>query len=126
MKKVILILVVLLVALFAGYKYLYKSHRDINSEKTAYDLSSTQFVKEYLDNEEASNTKYLDKTVSVKGIVTQVNNEVNSVVLDSKILCVLTEKGTVKLNDIITVKGRVLGFDSLLEEINLDQCTITK
>jgi hypothetical protein len=31
-----------------------------------------------------------------------------------------------KVNDSVTVKGRCIGFDDLLEEIKLDQCTIKK
>lgn len=116
----------LLVAGAAGYFYLYQSHRDIETEKPSFQISSSQFLEEYTQSEEESNAKYLDKTVELKGKITSVDHNSNSIVVDEHVFCAFVQLPEVQVGDLVSVKGRVLGFDSLLEEIKLDQCTITK
>ena len=68
-----------------------------------------------------ANTKYLEKAVAVKGIVAEVNN--NVITLDNGIVCTLQTTNTaIKKDQVVTIKGRVLGYDDLMGEIKLDQC----
>jgi len=57
------------------------------------------------------------------GSVTEINK--NFLTLDDKIYCkfdgVIPNNNTKSL---IEIKGRCIGFDSLLEQIKLDQCSI--
>ena len=45
-------------------------------------------------------------------------------VLDEKVFVMLTNSIQVKLDEEVVVQGRLIGYDSLLEEIKLDQAQI--
>ena len=50
-----------------------------------------------------------------------------SITINNKIFCNFTKIfSELKVNDPISVKGRCIGYDDLLEEIKLDQCSIVK
>jgi hypothetical protein len=124
MKKKVIIISVLLIAGYFGYKYLYHDHRDIKNEKASSTISSVEIVKEFLSDETKANTKYLDKTVEISGKVASISEK--EIVLDDKVFGILSEKQDVKVGDNLKLKGRLIGFDELLEQVKLDQCTIVK
>jgi hypothetical protein len=121
-KKIILILIVLGAVGIAAYNYLYKNHRDISSEE-AVEISTQQLISDFEKEEEAANKKYLDKTIQIEGTVTSYDIGAKTVVLDEKVLCLLTKNENCKVSDKITLKGRLLGYDSLLSEVKVDQCS---
>lgn len=125
MKKIILAVLFLLV-LIGGYFYIYKEHRDIAKEDVSYDVAVPTLFSEYQSNESAANTKYLDKTIVVSGKVTSLNKETLSLVVDEKLFATFLDKipSGIEPNSRIKVKGRLIGYDSLLEEIKMDQCII--
>ncbi len=125
MKKIILV-VLFLVVLVGGYFYVYKEHRDIAKEEVSYEIAVPVLFSEYQYNESAANTKYLDKTIVVSGKVSSLNLETQSMVLDEKLFATFLDKipSTIEPNSQIKVKGRLIGYDSLLEEIKMDQCII--
>ena len=125
MKKIIL-LVLFLVVLVGGYFYVYKEHRDIAKEEVSYDIAVPTLFSEYQSNESAADAKYLDKTIVVSGKVSSLNKETQSMVLDEKLFATFLDKipSTIEPNSQIKVKGRLIGYDSLLEEIKMDQCII--
>lgn len=125
MKKIIL-LFLFLVVLVGGYFYVYKEHRDIAKEEVSYDIAVPTLFSEYQSNESAADAKYLDKTIVVSGKVSSLNKETQSMVLDEKLFATFLDKipSTIEPNSHIKVKGRLIGYDSLLEEIKMDQCII--
>lgn len=123
MKKISLIVVVLLVIGFLGYKYVYHSHKDIESTTSDFSISVSQLISEYTTNEAEANKKYLDKVISIKGKVSQVDQATKLLVIDEKATLIFNEFKNVQVGESVTVKGRFLGYDELLEEIKLDQCT---
>lgn len=125
MKKIILLVFFLLV-LVGGYFYVYKEHRDIAKEEVSYDIAVPALFSEYQSKESAANAKYLDKTIVVSGKVSSLNKETQSLVLDEKLFAKFLDKmpNTIEPNSQIKVKGRLIGYDSLLEEIKMDQCII--
>ena len=125
MKKIIL-LFLFLVVLVGGYFYVYKEHRDIAKEEVSYDIAVPTLFSEYQSNESAADAKYLDKTIVVSGKVSSLNKETQSMVLDEKLFATFLDKipSTIEPNSQIKVKGRLIGYDSLLEEIKMDQCII--
>ncbi len=125
-KKILLIFSLLVVLAVVGYQFIYHSHRDIATEEAAFSVSGDALIKEFVADENASNAKYLDKSVAIKGKITNVDALNNTFVLDEKVFAIVQEKNEAKVGDVVTVKGRLIGFDSLLEEIKLDQCTIQK
>ena len=48
----------------------------------------------------------------------------NTIVIDEKVFILLKKNSYVKQNDLINIQGRVIGYDSLLEEIKIDQAEI--
>jgi hypothetical protein len=128
MKKNIIITVLFLLAfLFIGiFLYVYKSHRDIASEEGSYLTMASAIFAEFQSNETKANTKYLDKTIIVSGKISNVDFKTKSMVINDKLFAVFVDKipETVKPNAEIKIKGRVIGYDSLLEELKLDQCSI--
>jgi len=116
--------IILLVLGFIGYNYLYRAHRNIEKEQPSYVVSVRLIIKEFLDNPSASESKYLNKTIEINGIVTE--NGDSYITLDNSVFCQFNTLTALnlKLGDSLNVKGRCIGYDSLLEQIKLDQCTI--
>ena len=126
MKKLFYILLILIVVIFGVYKYMYKSHRDIASEKVAFSKTVSEVFQAFITNDSLANKTYLDKTISVKGKITNIDLANKIITVDEKLSARFTDKipDNAKLQDSITLKGRLIGFDDLLEEIQMDQCTI--
>lgn len=124
MKKIAIGFVIVLLGLFLAYKYLYHKHRDISAETAAFSVSVNQLLKEFTEDEVKANSKYLDKSIVVKGKVTNFDKANKTIVLDEKVFAILITSSDIKLNTEVSVQGRLIGYDSLLEEIKLDQSQI--
>jgi hypothetical protein len=129
MKKLKIIgLSLLLVALVGFTAFNYVMHggaRNLASEDTAFTVTSKNISTEFNANLEMSNKKYLEKAIAITGLVTAVNDTV--VTLDNTIICNLkSPDSSIKKDQAVTVKGRVVGFDDLMGELKLDQCFIIK
>ena len=66
----------------------------------------------------------MNKAVEISGKVTSINE--NVITLDEKVSCQLLVSEEVLLNSQVKIKGRVTGYDDLLEELKLDQCLVVK
>lgn len=124
MKKIAIGLLIFLVILFLSYKYLYHGHRDISNEKAVFSVTATEILQDFLLDESKANLKYLDKTVTVKGKITSIDYLNKTIIIDEKVFVLLKKISGVKQNEVITIQGRVIGYDSLLEEIKIDQAEI--
>ena len=122
----LLFLSVGIIGAFFVYNYLYKDHRDISNEKAAFVLTSNQMTQEFSKDSETSTAKYLDKTIEISGKITEI--EKDNFLLGSSISC-YTDSLTIlslSINKEVSVKGRFIGYDELLENIKLDQVSIVK
>jgi hypothetical protein len=121
-----IIALVIVVSFFSIRYYVYNAgRRDIQSEETAFAVSSEAIVTEFSSNATASNKKYLEKTIAVSGVITSIKGE--EVILDNSVNCnFLTASKSLKKNQKLTIKGRVVGYDDLLGEVRLDQCNLSK
>jgi hypothetical protein len=124
MKKIIIAFLMLLVAIFVLYKFLYHEHRNIANEKPVFSITVSELLKDFLADENNANAKYLDKSISIKGKVTNIDLPNKTIVLDEKVFVILTISTDVKLNTEVSIQGRLIGYDSLLEEIKIDQAQI--
>lgn len=123
MKKTILIAI--LAIGFVGFScYYYVMHggaRNLSTEETVFNVSSKSIIGEFESNIEMSNKKYLEKAIAIKGIITKISG--TEVIIDDSIICNLKEQDpSIVQNQIITLKGRVVGYDDLMGELKLDQC----
>lgn len=126
MKKLKIIIVFFILIGFIGYNYLYKSHRNIESEKPKFSINSSEILNEFSLDMDQSSSKYLNKTIAIKGSITGIEGAMIS--LDDKIVCYMLDSNylEIELNSIIEIKGRFIGYDELLEELKFDQCSIVK
>ena len=123
-RKYLILLIIVVIAIIIGYNYIYQDHRDIGNERAAASLSSSSLVEKFLNYSQEADSLYLDKTIEISGEVTAIGE--SDLVLDEKVFCTFESVPKVELNSKITVKGRCIGFDDLLEEVKIDQCSIVK
>ena len=111
--------------LFVAYKIMLTSGaRDLESEKTAFAVSTKEIVNEFATDTSAT-TKYLNKAIEIKGVVTQIEDK--QLILDGVVICAMKENVTTENKDKqVTIKGRFLGYDDLMGELKLDECSIIK
>lgn len=126
-KKVLLILSFIVLVVFCCIKfYVYKDHRDINSESASFTVSVTQLHNEFFKDANAGTKKYADKTIETYGTVTSLDLESNTIVLDKKLSVTMVDKisSDLKIDQKVKIKGRFVGYDDLLEELKMDQSKI--
>lgn len=120
-KIILLIILIGAVAGFAVYKYAMQPPESIESKKVDVTLSSDEFMetikKDY--------SVYEDKIVVLTGTISSVDG--NSIIIDQQIYCQFKDdisNSSLTADQNITIKGHVLGYDDLLEEVKLDECII--
>jgi predicted RNA-binding protein len=108
------------------YNYIYQSHRDINNESVTYSVLVEDIYSEFIKNDSLANAKYLDKTVEVSGKITNIDLSNKVITVDGKLFASFKNKlkSDLKINQTIRIKGRLIGFDDLLEELKMDQCVL--
>ena len=123
MRKWITFLIVVTVA-WGSYKYLYKDHRDIDKEEAVFKINSSIVNTEFSNDLIETEKKYLNKTIEISGDISEITE--NDLTLDGLVFCLFTKsiESSIKLNAQVTIKGRCIGYDDLLEQVKLDQCTI--
>lgn len=122
--------------------------RDVQAAETDYSLSSTQIVKEYLNDPSKANDKYLQeegesKILAVSGKVSSIEKDQNNQVVillkneedKAGVSCTFTTEtnlkvSNVKIGDSITIKGVIrsgAGYDSdldLYEDVIMEKCDV--
>ena len=125
-KRLITAVVVLLglgALVYGYYGYLYKDARNISEEEAAHIVSADKLAGDYAANAQEADAKYLNKTLEIQGIVTEVRDSV--MILDNAVFCGMhSAHENNNLNKTITIKGRCIGYDELFGEVKLDQCTL--
>lgn len=121
-KTIIFSIVVIGIIAFAGFNYvMHGGARNLSTEETAFAVSSKSIANEFATNIGASNKKYLEKAIAITGTVTKITG--NEVIIDNSIICNLKDlDSSIKKDQVITLKGRVVGYDDLMGELKLDQC----
>ncbi|NJB70142.1 DNA/RNA endonuclease YhcR with UshA esterase domain [Saonia flava] len=104
-------------------QYLYGEHRNIASEKATMEISATELESRFASNQSLTSKNLLDKVIAVHGKINAI--EINSVIIDNKVQANLLNGNmdNIAVGDIITVKGRCIGYDDLLEIVKIDQAT---
>ena len=106
-----------------AYKYVYRKQRIISDETTSFQLTTIEVEERLKKNQVSFLKNYVDKTVLVTGKITSVND--NNIVLDDFVSVQFIKHNEALVKGIaISVKGRLVGYDDLLEELKIDQSTI--
>lgn len=114
-----LILLVICIGLIYAFYSLVKEPEGIETKKVHNSSSAKDLLLEVEKNDSLWNAKI----VEINGTITAIGKK--GITLDGKIYCQFKEGlNTKKLqpNTTITLKGRIIGYDDLLEELKLDQC----
>jgi len=120
-KVIIVLLLFGIVAAYAVFQYSMQPPAKIESKTVDFTGTSDEFLSKVTTDFSA----WQDKVVVITGNIT--NSDPNGVTLSNQIFCQFREdvdKTGIKENQTITLKGRVIGYDDLLEEVKLDQCII--
>ena len=104
----------------------WKKARNPSAEKATFELTSDAFAKEFKDNAAEANKKYINQAVLLEGDVTAVSGVTLSL---GSVACNMDSTQIAKVKDVkvgskIKVQGLVVGYNDLMDEISLAQCTI--
>lgn len=105
------------------YKYTYKPHKTIDDIELKFSGNATDFLTKIKEN----NAVFNDAVVQIKGKVTSI--EVQGINVNNAIFCQMdeiTSLSGLKVGQEIEIKGRMIGYDDLLEETKLDKTVIIK
>lgn len=127
-KKYIIITIIVLSITFFVYRYIYHEQRNIETEKPHFSLKTIDLENDLSSGDALFNKKYLDKTIEVSGIISEIEIANNAILIDDKIFATFTNKlnTNMKVKDKILIKARFIGYDDLLEQFRFDQATIIK
>jgi uncharacterized protein YacL len=119
----ITLLIIILLIVTTYFYVLNGGARNISSEKTLFVVNTKSITNEFKSNIDSANKKYLDKTIAISGIITAIKN--HEVILNNIIICNFKNTdNSLKVDQNISVKGRLVGFDDLMGELKLDQCSL--
>ncbi|MEZ4802033.1 MAG: hypothetical protein R2797_04615 [Gelidibacter sp.] len=125
MKKWLVIILLILIVVI-GYNYVFQDHRNISAEMPKFSLTADAIQKDFITDISISEKKYLNKTVAITGTISE--GDVTELTLNSHVFCQLMDslETPIKKESKVKIKGRVIGYDDLLEQVKMDQCTLIK
>jgi DNA/RNA endonuclease YhcR with UshA esterase domain len=122
-KKIIIgILVLGMLGAFVAYKMYNKPHVNVAEASTDISISAEKILADFSADEITANSKYLEKIIEVKGVVSELNIEKEKGIITLKtrddfgsVLCHLSEEATKEMSVLIegqtiTVKGICTGY----------------
>ncbi len=111
-----------LIGAATAYYQFNKPHRDPSQEEANTHISAVDLKQEFISNADMALEKYIDKVIAVRGSVTEISDE--AIILSDAVYCVFESKTDGSLESEIVVKGRVVSYDELFEQVRLDFCTL--
>ena len=136
MRRKLLIQIFILLAaivMVAGYLIYNKPHRNILDEEAKFSLSLVEMNEEFLVDEDAAYKKYFNQVVEISGTAVSIDEKANKrydVVLKSREIIANGElispdvQPAKLIEQEVLLKGLFIGYDNLLEEIKLSECSI--
>ena len=138
MKKIIIgIVLAIILAVVVGY-YLYnKPHIDVSKQKADYSLTADDLYKEFDEDLMNAINKYADRVVEVTGrlqTISQSDKRISNIVMTGDMATVNCEMDSLfvhrlalsKEGDQVKIRGIFVGFDDLLEELQLRKCIVVE
>ena len=128
MKKLTIVFLVVFITLFVllAINFVYKPHKDIAKSTIDFKINAKEIYEKFSSNETEALKKYSNKVIESEGKVTTLDFENKNIILDSILFYQFDTaiNKDIKLDQKITIKARLVGFDELMNEIKLDQSTI--
>lgn len=121
-NKILLFLsAIVIITGYSTYKYIYKPHKTIEDYAIKFVGMSEAFLKEVKEDA----TIWQNVVVELSGTIT--SKDENGITMNTSIYCQFNKSTSIsqlKTGQKIKIKGRVIGYDDLLDEIKLDQTII--
>ncbi|MFY7670342.1 hypothetical protein ACOSP6_04585 [Tenacibaculum sp. MEBiC06402] len=120
-NKKLIIFSLLLVIGILGYNQIFKEAKTTEEINTAFEGSSG----ELLTLLSAEDSQLNNKAVQITGVITSINSE--GIIIDKAIFCQFAKPETrqqLKEQQKVKIKGIIVGYDDLLNELKLNQCII--
>ena len=112
------VIIALLIVGFISYRYVMKPPMLLEDREISFEGSNQEIFKKVQEKPK----EWQDKVVLITGTITSKDEK--GFTLSNNIYCQLADKQDIDTNEDIKVKGRIIGYDDLLEELKLDQCLI--
>ena len=101
-------------------------HRNPSLEKAKFELTADAFAKSFKDNPAEATKKYINQAVLIEGEITTIAGVTVSF---NNIACNIDSSQANKIKDLkpgskIKLQGLVVGYNDLMEEVDLAQCSI--
>ena len=100
----------------------YKPHPQWNQMEPAYEINAVDLLSAYRSDIVKANSKYLNQVLNITGEVTSI--ETNLIIIDHGVVCMLDATEIINEQSAVgkrlTLKGRCVGYDDLLEEVRMD------
>jgi hypothetical protein len=124
LKKKILMVFVFVGIVLGAYLYLYGNHRDISKETPKYEFTASDLLNAFEIDVSAANALYLNQPVLVQGQITEI--EYQALGLDHNVYVSFDKEidADTKQGNVISVKGRCIGYDELFGLVKIDQAVI--
>jgi antitoxin component YwqK of YwqJK toxin-antitoxin module len=124
-KKLLGSVLILVIIGVVGYNYIYQDHRNIEKESAEFTMTAMEIANLFKEDAINAEQTFLNKTIEVIGNVS--DSDKSEITLNNQVFCQFVEAiKEIKHNENIKIKGRVIGYDDLLEQVKLDQCSIIK
>ena len=121
-KILFVLLVLFAIGGIAAYNYVYQDHRNISSENSIVQIGGGELRERFM-NKDGKNL--LNQTITVSGKVTKTEN--SAITLDESVYASFPKDNKMPaVNEMVSVKGRCIGYDELFEIVKLDQCSLIK
>ena len=123
MKKLFFyIMIIIFISGLSVNLYLYQSHSDISKMDVEFFGRSEILITKINNKSEF----YNNKIVQINGIITDI--DVEGIMINQQVYCQFSKKEFLKYSFIveqkIVIKGRVIGFDNLFNQLKLDQSIV--
>lgn len=112
----------LIILIGYGYFYLNQSHRNIQEEEVKYTVTSSELERSFRNP--GAKMNIADQVIQTKGKITAFDEK--SVTLDKKVEVRFLKKlpAGLEKGGVVTIKGRCVGYDDLLEVVKVDQAIL--
>jgi hypothetical protein len=128
-------MIILAIIVGFGYNEYTRSLPDTHYLKPAFELQASDFAKEFETNESKANAQYLDRPISVHGIIAALQQTDTSAVVflnegtsSTSVMCQFNNESNkearkLKRGDSVTIKGICTGY---LMDVVMVRCVLDK
>lgn len=101
-------------------------HRNPSDEKAKFEVTAADFSAAFKTNAAEATTKYINQTVLIDGEISAISGVTVSL---NNIACNIDSTQAGRIKDLqvgakIKLQGLVVGYNDLMEEVSMAQCTI--